>query len=270
MKTGSQDISPPKDIEEVALPAMEPETTPTLSDQPAGAAPEETQPAGMTGAAAVPSEDTAAEPATEVSTGQQSPSMLLTHAATLQGHVQVLVHLRSVLSLSSFHLSPHLPDATLYLIVLRYNRIIDGHESVQTVGDTEAEAPQQEAVLNHPLDIGSPAALQPVLDASQEPAEEAGLDESAVVEEPDVAPEAAPDQTADGALMEAAAEEDEEDEDRCLTLSIPQADPASNGLCLVCSKYMAEVTICCSFWPTSAVPTAYEHAAAGLMLLVDG
>ena len=160
MKTGSQDISPPKDVEEAALPAMEPKTTPTLSDQPAGSAPEEAQPAAMTGAAAVPSEDAAAEPATEVSTCRQSPSMLLAHAATLQGYVQVFVHLRSVLSLSSFHLSAHLPDATLYLIVLRYNGIIDGHESVQTVGDTEAEAPQQEAVLNHPLDIGSPAALQ--------------------------------------------------------------------------------------------------------------
>ncbi len=73
MKTGSQDISPPKDIEEAALPAKEPKTTPILSDHSAGAAPEEAQPAAMTVAAAVPSEDAAVEPATEVSTHFRMP-----------------------------------------------------------------------------------------------------------------------------------------------------------------------------------------------------
>ncbi len=57
MKTGSQDISPPKDTEDAAQPAEDLKTEPPLSDHPAGPAPEEAQPAPTTGAAAVPSED---------------------------------------------------------------------------------------------------------------------------------------------------------------------------------------------------------------------
>lgn len=85
------------------------------------------------------------------------------------------------------------------------NGIIRGRIVMQAT-ITEGDAPQPEAVLAHPLDIGSPAVPQPVLDASQEPAEEAALDEAVATEEPDAA--------AIGAPKEAVAEEDEEDEDR--------------------------------------------------------
>ena len=65
MKTGSQDISPPKDTEDAAQPAEDLKTNSLLSSHPAGPAPEEAQPGPMTGPA-VSSEETAAELATEV------------------------------------------------------------------------------------------------------------------------------------------------------------------------------------------------------------
>ncbi len=75
MKTGSQDISPPKDTEDAAQPAEDLKTEPPLSDHPAGPAPEEAQPAPTTGPAVL-SEETTAELATEVRMHQITSSGL--------------------------------------------------------------------------------------------------------------------------------------------------------------------------------------------------
>lgn len=79
---------------------------------------------------------------------------------------------------------------------------------MQPMKSTEDYAPHQEVVLAHPLDIGSPANPQPVLDASQEPVEEA--DEATDMDEPKLAPEAGPGTAADAALTDQAADDDED------------------------------------------------------------
>lgn len=77
MKTGSQDISPPKDTDNAAQPAQQPKTDPTPSDSPGGAVPEEALPDVMTESAAVSTQEAAAEPVTEVSYTSEGPGVLL-------------------------------------------------------------------------------------------------------------------------------------------------------------------------------------------------
>ena len=85
---------------------------------------------------------------------------------------------------------------------------------MQAMGTTEGHAAHQEAVLDHPLDIGSPAVVQPVLAMSQEPVEEIKLDIRLDTVEPDPVLGTAPDEAGDTVPVELDAEEDEEDEDR--------------------------------------------------------
>ena len=79
---------------------------------------------------------------------------------------------------------------------------------MQALISTEDDAPPQEAVLAHPLDIGSPANPQPILDASQEPVEEA--DEATNMDEAKLAPEAGSSPAADAVPVEEVAEEDDD------------------------------------------------------------
>ena len=200
MKTGSQDISPPKDIDDAAQPAQQAKTDPAPCDSPGGATPEDAQPEATTGLAAMPTQEATAEPIAQVTCSSEALGCSQACSSSAKAFPGVPVYGRSC--------------APFFLVISQMgdgscrdtDGTIEGLVVMQAVGTTEGAAPEPEAVLAHPLDIGSPAAPQPVLDASQEPAEEAELDAAVAMAEPDVA--------ADGAPMEAIAEEAEEDEDR--------------------------------------------------------
>lgn len=90
--------------------------------------------------------------------------------------------------------------------------------ALQEMDTAEEVAPAQEPVLAHPLETGPLAAVQPVLTASQEAAEETGQSaenmEQAVedaVEKPDEATESAHAEAPGAAPMEDEDEDDDED-----------------------------------------------------------
>ena len=104
MKTSSQDISPPKDNEDAALPSTAPKTEPMQSVCLAGVAPEEAQPveaqpAIITEAVAEPAEELAAEAVTEVSKARKP--FLWPLQMPMLGNLAVLLKLREAYPSSS-------------------------------------------------------------------------------------------------------------------------------------------------------------------------